>query len=252
MIPSDPDDRDVLAGEYVLGLADAESAAAVERALPTDTDLANRVSFWEGRLLPALSALPDVMPDPDAWARIERDLAARRAARDRAIAPARRPSLPRRIWRSPAVWRGATALATAAAVLLAVLPGRPWTASESPTRFFALLQSRDAAGLEGGPGWLIQIASDGTVRSVPLADVQPGQGRALQLWTLWDTVRGPVSLGVLPPGGAVRLPPERLQTIGTDQLFEITLEPEAGSPTGRPTGRILFIGRARTSAPQAL
>ncbi|WP_204309402.1 anti-sigma factor domain-containing protein, partial [Enterobacter cloacae] len=77
-------------------------------------------------------------------------------------------------------------------------------------------------------------------------------GRALQLWTLWDQARGPVSLGVLPPGGSVRLPPERLGTIGSGQLFEITLEPEAGSPTGRPTGRILFIGRASAPPTRAL
>ena len=71
-------------------------------------------------------------------------------------------------------------------------------------------------------------------------------------WTLWDQTRGPVSLGVLPPGGAIRLPPERLEAIGDGQLFEITLEPEAGSPIGRPTGRILFIGRAKGAATQAL
>jgi anti-sigma-K factor RskA len=29
---------------------------------------------------------------------------------------------------------------------------------------------------------------------------------------------------------------------GPDQLFEITLEPAGGSPTGRPTGPILFKG----------
>lgn len=59
-------------------------------------------------------------------------------------------------------------------------------------------------------------------------------------------------LGVLPPGGAIRLPPERLEAIGDGQLFEITLEPEAGSPSGRPTGRILFIGRAKGAPTQAL
>ncbi|MFH9172893.1 anti-sigma factor domain-containing protein [Methylobacterium sp. NPDC017609] len=95
------------------------------------------------------------------------------------------------------------------------------------------------------PGWLIQFAQNGTVQSLPLADVLAGSGRALQLWTLWDQAPGPVSLGVLPPGGAIRLPPDRLEAIGDGQLFEITLEPEAASPIGRPTGRILFIGRAR-------
>jgi anti-sigma-K factor RskA len=34
--------------------------------------------------------------------------------------------------------------------------------------------------------------------------------------------------------------PETVQ----NQLFEITLEPEGGSPVGRPTGPILFKGNA--------
>ena len=123
---------------------------------------------------------------------------------------------------------------------------------DGATRYFALLQTRDTGGAETGPGWLIQVAQDGTVSSLPLADVHPAAGQALQLWTLWDPSRGPVSLGVLPSGGSVRLPPERLEVIRTGQLFEITLEPEAGSPTGRPTGRVLFIGRTSASASQSL
>ena len=32
-------------------------------------------------------------------------------------------------------------------------------------------------------------------------------------------------------------------TAEADQLFELTLEPEGGSPIGRLTGPVLFIGR---------
>lgn len=255
MIPSEPEDRDVLAGEYVLGLLDAEATTEVERMLGADADLARRVAFWEERLLPASAALGPAEVYPEQWARIERDLATRRQALSRttALPPARpRRSLWGTAWQSPALWRATTALATAAAIVLAILPNRVSGPAEGPTRYFAILQSRDAAGQESGPGWLIQIAQNGTVRSLPLADVKPGSGRSLQLWTLWDQARGPVSLGVLPPGGAIRLPPERLEAIGDGQLFEITLEPEAGSPIGRPTGRILFIGRAKGAATQSL
>ncbi|MGC5781185.1 anti-sigma factor [Methylobacterium sp. NFXW15] len=255
MIPSDPEDRDVLAGEYVLGLLDAAATADVERALRLDADLARRVAFWEEQLLPASSALGKVEVDPAQWARIEQALATRRQAPGRTAASAfkrLRRGMLRAAWRSPTLWRTTTGLATAAALVLAFLSSRMSAPVESPTRYFAILQSRDALGQESGPGWLIQVAQNGTVRSLPLADVQPGSGRALQLWTLWDQARGPVSLGVLPPGGAIRLPPERLEAIGDGQLFEITLEPEAGSPIGRPTGRILFIGRAKGAATQAL
>ncbi len=33
-----------------------------------------------------------------------------------------------------------------------------------------------------------------------------------------------------------------LPSTGPNQLFEITLEPKTGSPTGRPTGPILMKG----------
>lgn len=250
MIPSDPEDRDVLAGEYVLGLLDPDTVRAVEFALQTDDDLRRRVAFWEDRLLPLVEGLAPEAADPAIWAHIERDVAElrrRRAAMGLGVKGAAG-----RVWRSAPVWRATTALAAAAALLLAVVPGGFGPRTENVTRFFALLQSRDAEGRETGPGWLIQVASDGTLRSIPLASVEPGQGRSLQLWTLWDQARGPVSLGVLPPGGSVRLPPNRLDVIGSGQLFEITLEPEAGSPTGRPTGRILFIGRASAPPTQSL
>lgn len=248
MIPRAPEDRDVLAGEYVLGLLEADALAEVEAALALDSDLAGRVAFWEAQFLPAVAGLEPAPVDPARWARIEAALGPRRPGR---AAPAWRQILGR-AWASPGPWRAATALATAAAIWLGLPANRPWAPPESPTRYFAILQSRDEAGGEGGPGWIIQVLQDGTIRSLPLADVRPGQGRALQLWTLWDAARGPVSLGVLPAGGAVRLPPERLESIGGDQLFEITLEPEAGSPTGRPTGRILFIGRAKGAPTRAL
>jgi anti-sigma-K factor RskA len=34
----------------------------------------------------------------------------------------------------------------------------------------------------------------------------------------------------------------RLPALGPQQLFEITLEPDGGSPIDRPTGPILFVG----------
>ena len=249
MIPDDPQERDVLAGEYVLGTLDGASRQEVEAALSRDADLQRRVLAWEERLLPLARAAVEPAATPaDGWSRLAAAIGA--GARQGPAGP--RPSLALRAWRSVPLWRAATGLSAAAAILLAVLPARETGAGDRPTRFFAVLQVRDAAGGEAGPGWVIQVGEDGTVRSTPLGRVDPGEGRALQLWTLWDPARGPVSLGILPPGGAVRLPAERLPTIGGGQLFEITLEPSAGSPTGRPTGRILFIGRAAPAVSQTL
>ena len=66
----------------------------------------------------------------------------------------------------------------------------------------------------------------------------------MQFWTKADNWTAPVSLGLVRPGEPLRVRLDQLPALQPNQLFEITLEPPAGSPTGRPTGPIQFIGRA--------
>jgi anti-sigma-K factor RskA len=40
------------------------------------------------------------------------------------------------------------------------------------------------------------------------------------------------------------VPLDKLPPLESNQLFELTLEPASGSPIGKPTGPIQFIGRA--------
>ena len=243
MIPNDPADRDALAGEYVLGLLPEDQVREIERALEHDLDLRNCVAFWEARLAPASGIATPVAPDPALWHRIAADVQPLHPKAEQPLqapVPPPRPSLIERLWGSALVWRWTAAALTGAVLILALVPfGQP--SRESVPRYIAVLQARDQSGT---PGWIIQVNADNTVRATPLSRVDPGQGRALQLWTLIDPAKGPVSLGLLPPQGIVRLPRERLPAIGPGQLFEITLEPATGSPIGRPTGQILFIGRA--------
>ena len=74
-------------------------------------------------------------------------------------------------------------------------------------------------------------------------------GRVMQLWGLRPGDSGPTSLALLPrtPGRiSIQTPPIRPVP---DMLIEISLEPEGGSPTGRPTGPILFYGRLIEAPP---
>ena len=155
MVPSQPEDRDVLAGEYVLGLLDPAAMAEVEQALGSDSDLTRRIGFWEERLLPATAALGKVEVDPAQWARIEQTLAMRR----RALGPTTPPSLTRPRARILRARGGACAVAGHHGARHGRCdpssdPAEPRRgAGESPTRYYAILQSRDAAGQESGPGW---------------------------------------------------------------------------------------------------
>ena len=94
------------------------------------------------------------------------------------------------------------------------------------------------------PGWVVQTVGAGTLRLVPLGTTAVPEQRSLQFWTKADDWRAPVSLGLVKPGQPLEVKIDRLPPMVPNQLFEITLEPYEGSPTGRPTGPILYIGRA--------
>ena len=63
------DDRDLLAGTFVLGLLNRDERANVSAALVKDDDLRARVAWWERKLGPLVGAGPVPVPST-LWARI--------------------------------------------------------------------------------------------------------------------------------------------------------------------------------------
>jgi len=228
------DELDRLAAEYVLGTLSHASRQGVERRLATDTRLAERVQAWETRLHPMTSLVAPVEPAPATWPRIAASVGYRvpppvRADRGRS-----------RWWLALPVWRGFALGATACAVVLAVLLGRQIMQPPPAPRYVVVLaEPRDKT-----PGWLIQASTDRRITLIPLGAQAAPPDRALQFWTKGDDWAGPVSLGLVQAGQRVEIPFDKLPALQPNQLFEITLEPATGSPIGRPTGPILYIGRA--------
>ena len=93
-------------------------------------------------------------------------------------------------------------------------------------------------------GAIVNAFADGRVEMIPLKPIEVPAGRTLQVWTLWDRAIGPKSVGLTGQARTLQLDLQSLPKTIQDQLFEITLEPEGGSPIGRPTGPILFKGNA--------
>ncbi len=229
----DPAERDAAAGEFVLGTLTAEDRAAVEAALPGDAALRAAVYAWQDRLLALTAQAPVVAPGPALWPRIEsaitwRDLPAR-------AAPARTPW-----WRGLRFWQGLSAAGLAASLVLTLRLITPLPSVDAP-RYVAVLESPDD---RRAAGWVVEVQAGGSLRLVPVGNAPAvPAGRALQFWTKPQGAAGPTSLGLVRPGEVVQMPVARLPGVGAQQLFEITLEPEAGSPIGRPTGPILAVGR---------
>jgi len=233
------EDIDALAGEYVLGTLSANARAAVEARMRDEPALRDAVQAWEARLLPLASLAPPADPSPALWSRIERTLgsvAAAAAAAPKAGQPARASGFAS-WWNNLQLWRGLAAGGFAAAALMvAVLVTRP---APTPQYMVVLVAPQDKS-----PGWVIQTTSSRQLSLVPLGTVEVPPQKTLQFWTKADQWRGPVSLGLVKQGQTLRIPIDKLPPLEPNQLFELTLEPENGSPIDRPTGPIQFIGRA--------
>ena len=228
----DPAERDALAGEYVIGCLPSEDMAAGRALLQDDATWRAAVGAWQDRLLGLNAQAAPVAPLAQLWQRIEQALPAPRAAAHK------RPAAPT-WWQRLTLWQGVSALALAASVWMAVLlVGR----SPEPVgaRYLAVLQSPT----DRSTGWIVEVQAGGQVRLLPMADTGAvPAGRSLQFWTKLQGAAGPTSLGLVKAGQSVSLPVSRLPGVEPQQLFEITLEPENGSPLDRPTGPILYVGR---------
>lgn len=239
-----PGDDDIAAAEFAIGLMEPAEAESFAARLTAEPALAALVAKWQARLLDLdLTAAP--VPAREAlWSRIVAgiDVAApsRGATADRRRLSGdgrrrvERPPLQRRL----SAWRAAALVATAAALIIAVVAARLVLAPPEPTLLAVLI------GPDGRAGAVVQVFPDGHTALVSLADVEVPAGRTLEVWTKWSEERGPVSVGLLARAASAVLATQGLPATRPDQLFEITLEPAGGSPTGRPTGPVLFKGTA--------
>jgi anti-sigma-K factor RskA len=128
------------------------------------------------------------------------------------------------------IWQASTGVALAiAASLAAFIVLRP--VPEPRVAVLAPLSN-------GVPVLLATAEPNGTLNVRPNGTIAVPSGRDLELWALAAGETKPRSLGVLPAGGrqlVASLPP------GTQLL--VSLEPRGGSPTGQPTGPVLYGGR---------
>lgn len=230
MIPVDLLERAATAAEYVVGTLSAAEHDEVVQALPRDAGLQQDVYFWQDKLLAMTRMLAPVEPSPALWSRIEHSLSLAKTGRSAA------PAQP--WWEGLTFWRFGAAFASVLAVVLA-LQLRPVDAPAPATRYLAVLQSPD----KQDAGWIVEAFVGGKLRLIPLGTTTVAPQKALQFWTKAQGASGPTSLGLVPPDRVTEIDVASLPTLEREQLFELTLEPETGSPIGRPTGPILYVGR---------
>ncbi len=219
----------LIAAEYVLGTLDAAEAADAAARVQSEAGFAEEVRFWERRLYPLTELVPPVAAPEALLPRIEASIGGVRAQGTSAVpAQAVRPANDNalRFWRAAAIAGFAVAASLAAVLVLRPAPV-PLVAVLSPT---GVTQAVLVA--VSGP--------DGRVLVRPSGMLQVAAGRDLQLWSLPEGASKPASLGVLPVGGTA----VQGATLGGKLL--VSLEPKGGSPTGLPTGPVVYGGTLQT------
>lgn len=228
---SDDDELQRLAGEYVLGTLPLDERAEVEQRMLREAVLREAIDAWEQRLLPLTALAPPQQPSSQLWPRISASLFTPHTVRKAGGWQA--------WWNNLAFWRILAGGGLAASAVLAV--SLTLQTSAVPGYLVVLVAPQDKA-----PGWIVQASSRGSrdLSLIPLGATSVPRQKALQFWTKGKDWGAPVSLGLVQAGQTVKMNLDQLPPLQPEQLFEITLEPATGSPTGRPTGPVLYIGRA--------
>jgi anti-sigma-K factor RskA len=228
---SRPELADRLAADYVAGTLRGRARRRFEALLPAHASLRGAVHAWQDRLMPLTGVIAPQQPSPQVWRRIEARIGG---------APAAAAAAGKGWWAQLAFWRGVSALATVAAVSLAVLLASPPPA-QPPIVVVMNATAPVAPGAIVPASFVASISGDGrSVVTRPLTNVSLEANRVLELWAAAGT-NPPRSLGLISASGATAVRRASLPA-GTDHLA-ISLEPPGGSPTGAPTGPVLFVGR---------
>jgi anti-sigma-K factor RskA len=228
--------RDRLAAEYVLGTLRGRARARFRRLLRYDPALRQTVDAWEGRLLPLALGVPEIAPPPEVWSRIQSRIA--RPAPDPAPRTERRG-----FWETLAFWRVAAAFASIVALVLGVLLAQA-PAPEAPGRMAVVMTDKESNPriTVSWPAEANRLPRELEIRVIGHAEMAPDT--AWELWCLPGGGRPPISMGLITTDvdQVMRVPQDRWPELDRAAGMAMSVEPKGGSPTGRPTGPILYSG----------
>lgn len=213
--------RRALAADYAIGLMPATARRRFDALLLEDAALRVELGHWQDALASLTGAVPERPVPAHVWegikARIEPQVL---------HLPAKRP-----------FWKSIRVLAAACPVVVAVLVGVLYQRDLGVEYNATLLAANQQPALQ------IKAFGDHLqVEPLTLAAIEPT--RALELWVI-PTGGKPISLGLVPVAGKGRIPlsTEQQALLKAPVTLAVSLEPQGGSPTGQPTGPVLYQGQ---------
>jgi len=205
-----------LAAQYVIGTLQGQARARFEQLRRESVSAQQAVWRWENRLNPLATRLTDIDPPRHVWNNIQRTISSTRNSASKRLG-----------W-----W---SAISTATVVLLSVLL---FTTPDSGPSHIAQFSNDQAQ-----PMWIVGANLDDGTLNVRAINAQAASiDKAFELWMLPDQ-GPPQSLGLLPVNNEKRLkqlPPGLNALLQSAPGLAISIEPAGGSPTGLPTGQVVY------------
>jgi anti-sigma-K factor RskA len=228
---SNPQLRDALAAEYVIGTLRGRARARFESLLRYDPALRRLVEEWEARLTPLAAAAGDIAPPQRVWQALSRRIAGTGSGAG--------------WWASLAFWRGIAVTATAFTLMLsAILATAP--RPEPPMAMVAVMNDD-----RGQPALVVSWPPMKEMRDphirVKVVQAHPVMeaGTAWEMWMLPGGEAAPVSLGLITTDRdqVMKVQPALAHKMGGAWGIAMSVEPAGGSKTGAPTGPVIFKGQ---------
>ena len=219
---------DRLAAEYVLGTLQGGARRRFDALMPAHPVLRGAVSGWEARLLPMALKAEAIAPSPRVLGEIEARLG---WAADAPAPAAQASTVGAPMSGKLRFWRLVSAFASMIALMLAMFLR---LAPAQAPMIVVLHATQGTQTLVAG------LSADRRELSIqPLQPVALTQTQSLELWALPKT-GAPKSLGVI--AGDKLTPLSRRTLPAATKALAFSLQPLGGSPTGAPTGPVLFVG----------
>ncbi|MBI3452587.1 MAG: anti-sigma factor [Rhodospirillales bacterium] len=237
MTDAEREELEQQAGEYALGTLAGDERRRFEARLAADPALRAQVEDWQRRIGPLAEGAPAVEPPPSVWWRIEAATAPPVYGAGDALPLRQRIARSLYLWWCLSFWRWSALVGVGAAAALALYIAAAPVAPPAPA-YAAVLNDAQAK-----PAWLVTADRAGRrIAAQPLA-ATGADARALELWAIPDGGK-PRSLGLLDRASVVArdLPADLAGRIGSGVAFAVSAEPPGGSPTGQPTGPVLYQG----------
>ena len=229
-----PELYEILAGEYVLGTMSSRVRRRFVKLMEERRYIYEAVEAWEKRLHPLSEKLTPVEPRQRVWDGVREEIRSHQRQR---LRERERIGLLRNL----VMWRS---LAVLTSFLCACLIGyellKSPTVTEMPS-YVAVLESDNHTPMFVAKA--IQQPMHMVIKMMDESSVSPDKD--LELWCIVEDSDRAWSMGILRRSGETVLPldQKRWDMVNESASLAISAEPMGGSPTGRPTGPIMYSGR---------